>query len=160
MKSFGAFSVFLLVALAGGGRSLAAPIVGGVFFLGGASHSQSSVTTSTDYGSAGIGIGGGFQEKISDACSVSGFLLSSFEVVHGSGAAGRDAGHGVLGVQLRFWVGDLFAGAQLGIYSETLLDSSSNPITGTGPWGGRETGCFRWCSIWMPPRSTWTMEAR
>jgi len=68
--------------------------------------------------------------------------MSSSESVTGDLNPGTTTGHGIAGIEARYWLGDIFVGAHVASYSEVLLNSSGNSqnITGTGTGGGLVVG--------------------
>lgn len=99
------------------------------------------------YASSGVSLGLDYQFAISDSFSLSPFLMSSSESVSGDLNPGTTTGHGIAGLEARYWFGDKFVGAHVASYSEVLLNSSGNSknITGTGTGGGLVVG-------WEPSR--------
>ncbi len=71
------------------------------------------------YVSGGISLGLDYQIALSENFSLNPFLMTSGEGVSGLGN-NVSANHGILGLQLRYWVGNAFFGAHIGHYSETL----------------------------------------
>ncbi len=71
------------------------------------------------YTSSGISLGLDYQIALNDNFSLNPFLMTSGEGTTGLGN-NVGANHGILGLQLRYWVGDAFLGAHIGHYSETL----------------------------------------
>ena len=105
----------------------AAPSSGWSFNLGYASHTSDVTEFSEEYDSSGLSIGGDYQFAINDSLSINLFLMSSIESTSGNvSVKGGGAGHGVFGVQGRFWSDNLYVGAHLGSYSEVLLDLPYN----------------------------------
>ncbi len=86
--------------------------------------------------SSGLSLGLDYQFALSDTFSISPFLMSSGESTNLSGVT---AGHGILGVQLRFWAGDVFFGGHIGSYSE-VLSANSVSISGSGGGAGLVAG--------------------
>lgn len=80
--------------------------------LGGSNYDSSSV---------GITIGFDYQFSLNDNISINPFVMSSSENTSGDLANVDSAGHGILGVQGRYWIQDqIFIGADIGIYSEGI----------------------------------------
>jgi len=114
------------------GSAFAEPRDGFGFGGGIANHRMSGNSTVAPitplaYTSSGIGIGFDYQFALGPNFSINPFLLSSGESTSGTLLPGVTAGHGILGLQLRYWVGDMFFGGHFGSYSEMLND----PVTGT-----------------------------
>ncbi len=70
------------------------------------------------YSSSGLSLGLDYQFTLTESLSLNPFLMTSGESV--SQANNVSASHGILGVQLRYWIGDAFIGAHLASYSEVL----------------------------------------
>lgn len=123
-------TVVLFALLAG--TALAGPQNGFGLNAGLASHSMSDPAGS--YKSSGLSLGLDYQFAISDNLSISPFLMSSGESTDMTSVT---AGHGILGVQLRYWAGDTFFGGHLGGYSEVLTASvGSLSVSSSGSGGG------------------------
>jgi hypothetical protein len=80
---------------------------------------------------SGLSIGLDYQFALSDKLSISPFLMTSGET--SSNVSGSTVNHGILGAELRYWIGDTFFGGHLGAYSEVI---SSGSISQTGNGGG------------------------
>lgn len=129
--------------------ALAEPKQGFGLFGGTASHERSSGGTSL-LGSSGLSIGVDYQIPISEFVSFNPFLESSAESVES--CDGCTAGHGILGLQLRVWLGDVFIGGHVGNYSEVItIDTGFGTFdftgSGTGAgavigWEGSDGGLF------------------
>ena len=123
-------SALLFASLAG--TAAAEPKNGFGLNAGLASHSMNDPGSS--YSSAGLSIGVDYQIALSDKLSINPFLMSSGETTNASGIT---AGHGILGVQLRYWVDDMFFGGHLGGYSEVQTASSGSfSVSASGSGGG------------------------
>ncbi|MDH4216184.1 MAG: DUF3575 domain-containing protein [Gallionella sp.] len=124
-------SALLFASLAG--TAAAEPKNGFGLNAGLASHSRECggcVLSST----SGLSIGVDYQIALSDKLSINPFLMSSGETTNASGIT---AGHGILGVQLRYWVDDMFFGGHLGGYSEVQTASSGSfSVSASGSGGG------------------------
>lgn len=70
------------------------------------------------YSSSGLSLGLDYQFALTDSLSLNPFLMTSGESV--SNVNNVTATHGILGLQLRYWIGDAFVGGHLASYSETL----------------------------------------
>lgn len=113
------------------GAAIAEPKNGFGLNAGLANHSMTEPGGS--YTSSGLSIGLDYQFALSDKLSISPFLMSSGETTNFSGMT---AGHGILGVQLRYWAGDVFFGGHLGSYSEVLTASIGSLTVSTSGSGG------------------------
>ncbi|MFA6015761.1 MAG: outer membrane beta-barrel protein [Gallionellaceae bacterium] len=119
--------------------------------IGLASHSMEGTVAPSNfpisYTSSGMSLGLDYQFAISDSFSVNPFLMSSSESVSGDLNSGTTTGHGIFGLQARYWIGDLFVGAHVASYSEVLLNSSNSArdTAGAGTGGGLVVG-------WEPSR--------
>ena len=98
--------------------------------------------------SSGLDAGVEYQRVLTPEFSLVGFAAGSLESVGGDASQlYSTAGHGYLGVQLRYWEGGKFVGAQVGAYSEVLLPKPGAGATqtqasgwGVGVAGGFENG--------------------
>ncbi len=88
------------------------------------------------YQSQGLSLGLDYQIALSDSFSLNPFLMTSGENTSGAVAAGTNAAHGMLGLQLRYWINDVFIGGHLASYSEVLSITNANVITSTSANGG------------------------
>ena len=127
-----------LLAL-GAGAAHADPQSGFGLDAGIANHSVSGNTTIApvtplSYNSSGLSLGLDYQFALSNDFSFNPFLMTSAESAGGL-PAGVNAGHGILGLQLRFWSGDLFFGGHLAHYTESLHNSNTR-VTTSGNGGG------------------------
>jgi hypothetical protein len=89
-----------------------------------------------NYQSSGLSIGIDYQFAISESFSINPFLMSSGESTSGALIPGTKAGHGILGLQLRYWINDMFIGGHLASYSEILSNSVGNITASTTATGG------------------------
>ena len=119
------------------GTAEASPQNGFSLNAGLASHSMNDPGGS--YNTSGLSIGLDYQFALSDKLSISPFLMSSGESTNISGIT---AGHGILGVQLRYWVGDMFFGGHLGSYSEVTTNGNLS-ISANGGGAGLVMGWER-----------------
>lgn len=131
------------------GTGEAAPRTGFGFHFGLASHSiegtfkqgQGAASgMSYSYSSSGLSIGIDYQIAVSDAISLSPFLTSSSESVSGDLTSGTTAGHGILGLEGRYWLDRVFIGGHLARYTEVLANPSRSNIGGSGTGFGLATG--------------------
>jgi hypothetical protein len=119
------------------GTALAEPKNGFGLNAGLASHSmQDQCSYCSSYSSTGLSLGLDYQFALSDKFSISPFLMTSAE---STSVSGVNAGHGILGVQLRYWAGDLFFGGHLAAYSEALT-SGGVSLSGSGGGAGLVAG--------------------
>ena len=89
-----------------------------------------------NYQSSGVSFGLDYQIAVSDSLSLNPFLMSSAESTSGAIAAGTNAAHGMLGLQLRYWIDNTFIGGHLASYSEVLSNTVGNVTTSTAVNGG------------------------
>lgn len=119
------------------GTAVAEPKNGFGLNAGLASHNMKDQCTScTSYSSSGLSLGLDYQIAFAQQFSISPFLMGSSESTSVSGVS---AGHGILGAQLRYWVGDMFFGGHLGNYSEVLSNGGTS-ISGSGGGAGLVAG--------------------
>ena len=100
------------------------------------SSMQDQCTSCSSYSSSGLSLGLDYQFALSDRFSISPFLMTSGE---STSVSGVNAGHGILGVQLRYWAGDMFFGGHLGGYSE-VLSGGGVSVSGSGGGAGLVAG--------------------
>lgn len=91
------------------------------------------------YSSSGMSLGVDYQIALPPNLSLNPFLMLSSESTSGALKPGTTAGHGILGVQLRYWAGDLFVGGHLARYTEALLPPNT-PTVGTSGFGAGLAG--------------------
>jgi hypothetical protein len=117
------------------GTAVAEPKNGFSLNAGLASHNRDCgcVASST----SGLSLGLDYQFALSDNLSISPFLMTSGET--NSNVSGTTVSHGILGVQLRYWAGDMFFGGHLGSYSEVLA-SGGLSLSATGGGAGLVAG--------------------
>jgi hypothetical protein len=118
------------------GTALAEPRNGFGLNAGLASHSRDCggcIGSSTN----GLSIGLDYQFALSDKFSISPFLMTSGET--NSNLSGTTVSHGILGAELRYWVGDAFFGGHLGSYSEALSNGGIS-LNGNGGGAGLVAG--------------------
>jgi hypothetical protein len=87
-----------------------------------------------------LSIGVDYQIALGDSFSVNPFLMSSSESTSGDLQSDIKAGHGILGLGVRFWPGDLFVGAHFGRYSEALSGGSGGSLSANGGGFGLSVG--------------------
>jgi len=117
------------------GTAVAEPKNGFSLNAGLASHSmKDQCSFCNTYSSSGLSLGLDYQIALSNQFSISPFLMSSGETVNVSGGT---VGHGILGLQLRYWVGDIFFGGHVGGYSEVRTYTTGPfSISASGSGGG------------------------
>jgi hypothetical protein len=119
------------------GTAVAEPKNGFGLNAGLVSHNMEDQCASCgSYSSSGLSLGLDYQFALSDRFSISPFLMTSGESTNVSGVT---AGHGILGVQLRYWAGDWFFGGHLGRYSE-VLSGGGVSLSGSGGGAGLVAG--------------------
>lgn len=118
------------------GAAAASPQNGFSLNAGLASHSRDCGGCAGS-STSGLSIGLDYQFALSDKFSVNPFLMSSGE--SSSNLPGVGVGHGILGVQLRYWAGDAFFGGHIGSYSEVLTDGMVS-LSGSGGGAGLVAG--------------------
>ncbi len=95
--------------------------------------------------SSGISIGVDYQFAVNEQFSISPFLMSSGESTSISGVS---VGHGIFGVQFRYWSNDVFFGGHFGNYSEVrtngwfTLSGSGGGSGLVAGWENPETGFY------------------
>ena len=102
-----------------------------------------------NYQSAGLDFGLDYQIAVSPSVSINPFLMSSAESTSGAIVSGTKAGHGILGLQFRYWIDNVFLGAHLAAYSEVLSNTVGN-ITASTPANGGGIGLV---AGWEDPKS-------
>lgn len=111
------------------------PANGFALFGGLSSHAMYPQNTGADYASSGASLGIDYQFGLADSFSLNPFLMSAGERVSG-GISGATAGHGILGVEARYWINnEYFLGGHIGSYSEILQSNSSNVSTSASGGG-------------------------
>src|ERR1019366_9251931 len=133
--------IFTLLVL-NSSSAIAAPTNGFSLNAGVVSDSMAANSIATgdaySYSSTGISLGMDYQIAISPNVSINPFLMSSSESTTGDLVSGTTAGHAIMGLQLRYWINDIFVGGHIARYSEVLLNSANNPssTSGSGNGGG------------------------
>jgi hypothetical protein len=113
--------------------SVTTTIVGTGTFLDGTSYS---------YSGSGLSLGLDYQIALNHSLSLNPFLMLSGETISGLGN-NITGNHDILGLQLRYWIGDAFVGGHIGSYSETVTANGNNVSLSThasGPGGGLVAG--------------------
>ena len=154
-ESAGGIAIFLSVLLVLiTDNAVAGPLNGFSINAGGVSNSMSATLNAGgspySYISSGLSVGLDYQIAMSENISLNPFLMYSSESTSGTLKSGTTAGHGIFGLQLRYWINDVYIGGHFASYSEALVNSASNPTTtsGTGGGGGVVVG-------WEPANSKW-----
>lgn len=119
------------------GAAIAEPKNGFGLNAGAVNHKRDcgGCTVST---TSGMSIGVDYQFALSSSLSISPFLMSSSET--NKNVPGDTVGHGILGGQLRYWIGDLFLGGHLGNYSEVIRSGGVTVASGAGGGAGLVAG--------------------
>lgn len=91
------------------------------------------------YSSSGLSLGIDYQFALAKTFSLNPFLMTSGESGSGDLKSDTSVGHGILGLQLRYWLDDFFLGAHFARYSEVLTNNSAS-TSATGPGGGLAFG--------------------
>lgn len=126
----------ILAAFAlGAGNAQAAPKSGFGLDAGLATQHMTGPAAGS-YQGTGVSIGIDYQIAVSDSFSINPFLMSSAENTSGNVTAGTKSAHGILGLQLRYWINDMFIGGHLASYSEVLSNTTGNITTSTSVNGG------------------------
>lgn len=137
-------STVLLLGLSTSCTALAdQPANGFGLFAGVSSHNMKREPALVpDYSSSGLSLGIDYQFGVADSFSINPFLISAGERVSG-GVSDSTAGHGILGVEGRFWFNpEFFLGAHIGSYTEVIQSNSSNVSTSASGGGAGLT--FGW----------------
>jgi hypothetical protein len=153
MKKAWVYAALALAALlALPGTSARAQAKNGFGLFGGvASHNDNGSFNSTSpfvgqdisYTSSGLSVGIDYQFAVSESFSINPFLMSSAESASGDVGSGTTAGHGILGLEFRYWPSDIFVGAHIGNYSEVLSASAGSSISASGGGFGASLGWER-----------------
>jgi hypothetical protein len=127
----------LIVLLGTSAQAQAEQPANGFGLFGGiSSHSMTPQNSAAaDYSSSGVSLGIDYQFGLADSFSLNPFLMSAGERVSG-GISDATSGHGILGVEGRYWINsEYFLGAHVGSYSEVLQSNSSNVSTSASGGG-------------------------
>ncbi len=138
MKKQIVLPAILILSAFSAGSAQAEPKNGFALDAGLTTHRMTNPVTG-NYQSTGVSLGLDYQFAVSDSLSLNPFLMTSGETVSGNAAnfaAGTNAGHGMLGLQLRYWIDNAFLGAHLASYSEVLSNTVGNVTTSTSAHGG------------------------
>jgi hypothetical protein len=140
--------------------ALAEPKSGFGLSVGGTSNNMSGTTipggVAYSYSSSGLSVGMDYQFAVSKSFSINPLLMSSGEDAIGTTLqTGTVAGHGFLGLQLRYWLDNFFIGGHVGKYVELLsVATTVNGSTTTTDTVGSGSG--RGIVIgWEPSSSKW-----
>ncbi len=157
----------LMLLLIAAGNAFAAPESGFGLNAGMTSNRMSGTAspagTAYSYSSSGLSVGMDYQFALSDSFSINPiFMISSGESLTSTLQAGTmfsgaqppdSAGHGIFGLQLRYWIDDFFIGGHVGSYAEFLSSTNSNTNTSTTTVG---EGIGRGLVLgWAPSSSKW-----
>lgn len=90
------------------------------------------------YKGGGISLGLDYQFVINENFSINPFLMTSGETVSVNNVTlyNVTSNHGILGVQFRYWIGDVYVGGHIGSYSEQLNYRIGNAGFSTNASGG------------------------
>ena len=127
--------------------SAAAPKSGAGLYAGLAGHtSKGRFTRGPTAGegfkidSAGISVGVDYQFVFRERYSVNLFFLSSAQRAYDNAFEADLAGHGIIGVQGRYWWEGFYIGLQAGRYTEVLTGEDDKTDTGAGYGAGIGAG--------------------
>ena len=140
-----------LVIMAFTGAAWAGPEDGFGLAIGSASHDNTGKFTEGsfkglefDYTSSGLSLAIDYQFTLNDAFSLNILYQASSETVDSKDLSATDAGHGIVGLQLRLWFDALFVGGHVGSYSEVLTFEDAlgeeQSISGSGTGYGAVVG--------------------
>lgn len=90
---------------------------------------------SYSYNGSGLSLGVDYQFVLNDNLTLNPFLMLSGESISGLGN-NITGNHSILGLQLRYWIGDAFIGGHIGSYSETVTNNNYNLSTSASGGGG------------------------
>ncbi len=105
-----------------------------------ATATMTATGAGASYSGTGLSLGLDYQIAVSPNFSVNPFLMTSSESTSGALIQGTSAGHGILGIQLRYWADDVFFGAQVGRYTEALVNSNLPTTRASGNGAGLVVG--------------------
>jgi len=157
----------LMVFAMSADKALAEPGNGFSINSGLTSHNMSGTTSPAgaaySYSSSGLSVGMDYQFALSDNFSISPiFIISVGESLISTPQAGTvfsgiqapdSAGHGIFGLQLKYWIDDVFIGGHVGSYAEFLSSTNSNTNTTTNTIG---EGIGKGLVVgWAPSQSKW-----
>lgn len=137
--------IFLLFFVFFAGTAFAEPKNGFGVNIGLADHSMKATFTqgppgTASYSSSGLSLGIDYQIALSHYFSLNPFLMTSGESASGDVVSGTSASHGILGLQLRYWIDDMFIGGHIARYSEVLSNSNYGNTSASGPGVGLVLG--------------------
>lgn len=157
----------LMLLIISEGNAFAAAESGFGLNAGRTSNQMSGTTkpggTAYSYSSFGLSIGMDYQIALSDSFSISPMLIVSAEesltstlqagTIFSGPQPPNSAGHGILGLQFRYWIDDMFIGGHVGSYTEFLSNINPNTNTTTDTIG---EGVGRGLVVgWEPSKSKW-----
>ncbi len=134
MKKLTVLPAILVLFALGAGSAYAGPKDG--IGVNGGLTTQHMTSPAGSYQSSGVSLGVDYQIALSESVSLNPFLMSSGESVSGTVPTGNNASHGILGLQLRYWIDNVFIGGHLAAYNETLSLKTGNVTTSTTAGGG------------------------
>lgn len=134
MKKLTALPAMLALFAMGTGSAHADPKDG--FGVNGGLTAQHMTSPAGNYQGNGLSLGVDYQIALSSSFSLNPFLMSSTENTSGTVAPWTHAAHGILGLQIRYWIDNVFIGAHLGSYGETLSVTNGNVTTSSAASGG------------------------
>lgn len=134
LKTIALFFVFT-------GSAVADPRSGFGLNAGSASYTMTP-QSGTSYSTSGLSLGMDYQIAVAKRFSINPFLMTSAESRNVSGIS-VSVGHGIAGLQLRYWAGNMFLGGHLGNYSEVqsyTVGTSTVSLSRSGGGAGLVAG--------------------
>jgi hypothetical protein len=125
-----------LLALFGLGTGTAQAEPKNGFGLDAGLTTQHMTSPAGNYQSRGLSLGIDYQIVAASNFSINPFLMSSGENTSGTATGNTKAAHGILGLQFRYWIDDIFVGAHVASYSEVLSVTNGNVTNSTSVNGG------------------------
>jgi len=119
----------------------AAPRTGFGVDVGVASHIMDGTFKqggNVSYSSLGLSLGIDYQIAVSEKFSINPFLMTSSE--QGNGDVSGSVGHGIFGLEGRYWFDSIFIGAHVASYSEVLSGSNNDSTSANGTGFGLSAG--------------------
>jgi len=127
-------AIWALLALSAG--SAYAEPKNGFGLNAGVTSNQISGGPAGSYQSSGLSLGLDYQIALSNNWSLNPFLMTSAENASGAVTSGTKANHGMLGLEFRYWINDVFVGGHVASYSETLSTTNGIYTNSTNVNGG------------------------